>query len=99
MRAGPPSRMTLLADLVNVSARVAGLSGRHAKIAALADFLRGLAPAEAAIGVAYLAGETPQGGGGIGYALLRAAQPDAAATVAALTLTNVDAELASVVAA
>jgi DNA ligase-1 len=90
--------MTRLADLVAVSQQVADVSGRRAKIAALAAFLRGLAPEEAAIGVAYLAGETRQGGGGIGYALLRAAQPDGAAAGATLTLADVDGALDAVVA-
>ena len=89
--------MTRLADLVAVSQQVADVSGRRAKIAALAAFLRGLAPEEAAIGVAYLAGETRQGGGGIGYALLRAAQPDGAAAGATLTLADVDGALDAVV--
>jgi DNA ligase-1 len=89
--------MTRLAELVAVSDRVAAVSGRRAKIDALAAFLRALDPAEAALGVAYLAGTTRQGGGGLGYALLRAAQPGGVATEPTLTLADVDAALDAVV--
>ena len=53
--------MTLFSQLVETSQRVAGTPGRNAKINAIAQFLRTLAPGEIAIGVAYLSGETRQG--------------------------------------
>ena len=89
--------MTLLADLVTVSQRVGGNASRRAKIGEIAGFLRGLRPDEIALGTAYLAGETRQGRGGIGYALIRAASAPAAAAPA-LTLTDVDEALAGIVA-
>ncbi len=90
--------MTLLAELVAVSGRVAATSARREKIAAIAQFLRSLAPEEAALGVAYLAGEAPQGRGGIGLALLRAAGGVPGAAGASLALVDVDAALADLVA-
>ncbi len=47
-------------------------------------------PDEIRIGVKYLAGELPQGRPGIGPAVLRKADPGAAASAAALTLRDVD---------
>jgi DNA ligase-1 len=73
--------VTLLAHLVGVSERVAATSGRLSKVRALADFLRALPPEDVETAVLYLAGETPQGRIGIGYASLQAAA-DAAATIA-----------------
>jgi DNA ligase-1 len=90
--------MTLLADLVDTSRRVAETPGRNAKISAIAEFLRTLAPTEIAIGAAYLAGETRQGRTGVGYALFRDAQPTVAATEAMITLTDVDATLEAIAA-
>ncbi|HEY1325410.1 MAG TPA: ATP-dependent DNA ligase [Casimicrobiaceae bacterium] len=81
--------MTALAQLVEVSTQVGATPSRRAKIAAIAQFLRGLGRDEVPLGVAYLAGETLQGRRGIGYALIRAAQPDAPADASALALTDV----------
>jgi len=86
--------MTLLAELVETSRRVAETPSRNAKTAALAAFLRTLPPAEIETGVAYLSGETRQGRSGIGYALLRDARPVAAADGPPLTVTEVDTALA-----
>jgi ATP-dependent DNA ligase I len=83
--------MTLLADLVGTSLRVADTPSRNAKIAELAACLRKLAPAEIEIGVAYLSGEPRQGRSGIGYGLLRDAQPDASVDAPSLTIADVDA--------
>ncbi|HSV19994.1 MAG TPA: ATP-dependent DNA ligase [Casimicrobiaceae bacterium] len=88
--------MTTLAALVAVSERVGRHASRRSKIAELAAFLRALGPEEIALGVAYLAGETRQGRGGIGYALIRAAAAPPAAT-SALTLAHVDSALQAVV--
>jgi ATP-dependent DNA ligase I len=90
--------MTLLADLVETSRRVAGTSSRNAKTAEIAQCLRRLAPDEIAIAVSYLSGETPQGRSGIGYALLRDAQPAGTTDSPELTLRDVDATLAEVAA-
>src|SRR5690349_15419398 len=89
--------MTALATLVEVSERVGGNAGRKAKIGEIATFLRGLADDEIALGVAYLAGETRQGRGGIGYALIRAAHAPAA-ELPSLVLGDVDGALAAIVA-
>jgi DNA ligase 1 len=85
--------MTRLADLVRTSLVVADTSSRNAKIAELSAFLRKLAPAEIAIGVAYLSGETRQGRSGVGYGLLRDARPDTSTDTPSLTIADVDAEL------
>ncbi|MGH7507016.1 MAG: ATP-dependent DNA ligase, partial [Longimicrobiales bacterium] len=52
--------------------------------------LRGLAPPEVRIAVAYLSGDLPQGRIGIGPAAIRAAWPDYAAPTPALTLLEAD---------
>lgn len=72
--------MTALAQLVEASQRVGATSSRRAKSGAIAQFLRGLAADEIALGVAYLAGATPQGRRGMRHALIRAAHPEAAAS-------------------
>ena len=86
--------MTLLAELVETSRRVAETASRNAKTALLADCLRKLAPAEIEAAVAYLSGETRQGRSGIGYALLRDAQPATAVDAASLEICEVDSALA-----
>jgi DNA ligase-1 len=91
--------MTMLAHVVETSRRVAQTPARNAKIAELAAFLRGLAPAEIVTGVAYLSGETPQGRSGIGHALLRDATPGSAAGAPSLLITDVDTALAALAAA
>ncbi|HZW72178.1 MAG TPA: hypothetical protein VFF43_01470, partial [Caldimonas sp.] len=60
----------LLAAVVDASARVAETSSRLAKRDAIAACIRSAAPDEVEIVVAYLAGETPQGRIGVGYATL-----------------------------
>jgi len=85
--------MTLLAELVETSRRVAETSSRNAKTALLAECLRGLAAAEIEAAVAYLSGETRQGKTGIGYALLRDASPASSAVGPPLTIADVDAAL------
>jgi len=66
----PPTR---LAELVETSRAVAATRSRLQKVERLADTLRRLAPDEVAVGVAWLAGELPQGRIGVGYAALREA--------------------------
>src|SRR6266478_9224164 len=85
--------MTLLADVVATSRRVADTPSRNAKIAELAALLRTLAPAEIGIGAAYLSGEPRQGRSGIGYGLLRDARPDVVVGAPSLTIAEVDAAL------
>ena len=58
----------LLAEVVEASARVAATPARTAKIAALADLLRRLAPDEIEPAVGYLVGEPRQGRIGVGWA-------------------------------
>ena len=72
--------MTLLADVAATSHGVADTPGRNAKVADLRGISARARPRKIAIGVAYLSGDTRQGRSGIGYALLRDAQPDAART-------------------
>jgi ATP-dependent DNA ligase I len=85
--------MTRLADLVATSQRVAGTSGRLAKVTALAELLHRLAPDEIEIAVAYLSGETRQGKLGLGYAALRDARGGGDPHGEPLTLAEADAAL------
>lgn len=66
----------LLAELVEVSRRVAETSKRNEKTALVADLLRKLTPEEIGIAVPFLSGSTRQGRIGIGYATLRDASGD-----------------------
>jgi DNA ligase-1 len=85
--------VTLLNDLVETSQRVGASSARSAKVRELAAFLRTLAPDEVELAVPYLSGEIPQGRIGIGYSTLRAAASSPAATMAALSLIELDRDL------
>ena len=87
--------MTMLADVVQTSRRVADTSSRNAKVTLLAALLKKLDNAEIAIAVAYLSGDTPQGRSGIGYALLRDAHPTTSVAAPSLTLADADAALAA----
>jgi DNA ligase-1 len=89
--------MTLLSDLVTTSERVGQTSSRRTKTAEIAALLRRLEPSEVDIGVAYLAGLTPQGRSGIGYALIQAARA-APAAEPTLHLVAVDRALADIAA-
>jgi len=82
----------LLADLLAASDRVAATRSRLAKISALAECLRKLEPAEIALGVAYLSGETRQGRIGVGWAGLKDSLA-APASAPRLTLAQVDERL------
>jgi DNA ligase 1 len=83
-------RPRLLSELVDTSRGVGEYASRHSKIARIANFLRELAPEEIDIGVSYLSGATRQGRSGVGYALVRDAQPSANAGTPSLTLIEVD---------
>lgn len=78
----------LFADVVDVSKAVAGTSSRKAKVAVLADLLRGV-PADRVDRVAaYLSGIIPQGRLGVGWRSLSELPPPA--PDARLTLAEVD---------
>src|SRR5262245_39383111 len=79
----------LLADVVATSNAVAATRARSTKVAAIADLLARLAPAEVAIVVAYLSGETRQGRVGVGWATLFRVEVTPAATPT-LTVTDLD---------
>src|SRR5437870_7842214 len=81
--------MTLLAQLVATSARVAATSSRLEKIREIAACLRSMSPDEIPIGIAYLSGETCQGKLGVSFATLQAAQ-SAHASQPSLTLNEVN---------
>src|SRR5262245_25474850 len=80
----------LLAELIAASSRVAATRSRLAKPEALAEVLRRLAPAEIALGVAYLSGDTRQGKAGVGYAALQDALETPAAAAGGLTVLDLD---------
>ena len=84
--------MTLLADLVATSDRMAATSSRSAKVAALVELLRRLEPAEVAPTVALLSGEARQGRIGVGWATLAALATTPAAEPS-LTVADLDAAL------
>ena len=84
--------MTLLADLVETSSRVASTRARSAKIAALAETLAKLATDEIVPAVAFLTGELHQGKIGVGWrTAFRADVP--AADDPTLTVLDVDAAI------
>src|SRR5512139_1642921 len=88
-----------LGDLARTSAAVARASARLAKIALLADALRALAPGERGFGVAWLAGDLPQGRIGIGWAALRSAlEATAPARDEALSIADADAAFSRIAA-
>lgn len=74
--------------LAATSAQVAATSARKAKVGLLAKALRGLSPAEAEAGAAYLSGALRQRQTGVGWASLREL-PEPAAT-ATLSVADVD---------
>jgi DNA ligase-1 len=81
--------VTLFADLVGVSTRVAGTSSRLAKIRELAEFLRALEAGEVEIALPYLSGDTRQGKLSVGFAALQSARTSPADTPA-LTIADID---------
>ena len=85
----------LLADVVVASQRVSSTRSRKAKTAALAELLAEMDPIETGIGVAYLAGELPQGRIGLGYAAVYAVEVEPALDPS-LTLRQVDATLTTI---
>lgn len=81
----------LLAEVAAASQAVGAVSGRTAKIRLLADCLRGAAPGEVEVVVAWLTGRTRQRRTGLGWASLRSLPPPAATST--LTVGEVDAAL------
>src|SRR5688500_6702011 len=80
----------LLNELAEASRDVARLSGRLDKVERLADTLRRLPRDWAEVGVAYLAGDLPQGRIGVGPAAVFAAlESGSAAAAPSLTLADV----------
>jgi DNA ligase-1 len=63
--------VTRLSNVVLTSARVGATSSRLAKIGAIADCLRRIAPDEIEIAIAYLSGEIPQGKLSLGFSSLQ----------------------------
>ncbi len=82
--------MTVLADIAAVSGRVAATRSRLAKVKEIAAFLRSIDPAEIAVAIAWLSGETRQGKLGVAYAGLHAASGIAPAAAPTLELREVD---------
>ena len=85
-----------LAEIVATSAQVAGTRSRLAKTALLADCIRRLPPALVEVGVAYLAGDLPQGKLGVGYAALARLRGGATAAESTLELGEVDAAFTAI---
>ncbi|MCA8948491.1 MAG: ATP-dependent DNA ligase [Planctomycetes bacterium] len=85
-----------LSQLVATSGDVAATRSRKAKVARIAECLRGASPADASLAAVYLTGVLPQGKLGVGYALLRELRGTAAAASSTLRLREVDARFAAV---
>src|SRR5947209_7649324 len=90
--------MTLLADVVDASERVAATSSRSSKVAILAELLRRLEPNEVPICVGFLSGLPRQGRVGIGYATIYGIDARPAGDPR-LTIGDVDAAISAVQAA
>jgi DNA ligase 1 len=87
--------VTLLADLVAASNRVASTSSRSQKIAILAELLRALEPDEVATAAAFLSGLPRQGRVGVGYSTIYGVE-DAPAAEASLTIGDLDLAVAEI---
>ncbi len=85
----------LLAEVVEISRRVADTSKRLEKIGLLAELIRQLSAEEIEIAVQFLAGQTRQGRIGIGYAALRDAR-NSPADSPTLEILDVDRTLESI---
>jgi DNA ligase 1 len=90
--------VTLLAELVATSRRVADTSSRSAKIALLAGLLRGLEPAEVSSAVGFLSGVARQGRIGVGYAAAYRIEA-ASAAEPSLTIADLDATIEAIASA
>jgi DNA ligase-1 len=85
--------VTLLADVVTASQRVAATSSRSEKTAILADLLRAVQPGEVASAVGFLSGVPRQGRVGIGYSAVHGAEA-ASAAEPSLTIGDLDRAIA-----
>lgn len=83
----------LFGELARVSQAVAATSARTKKIELLSAFLGRLLPEELRVAVFYLSGDLPQGKIGIGYATVRDAAAQSAASEPSLQVLDVDAAL------
>jgi DNA ligase-1 len=81
--------VTLLADVVTASSRVAETSSRSAKIAILAELLRSLEPDEVAVATGFLTGVPRQGRIGVGYSTIYRAECEPAGEPS-LTVADLD---------
>jgi DNA ligase 1 len=90
--------MSLFADLVSTSQRVAAASARRSKVRELALFLKALPADEIETAVTFLSGEISQGKIGIAYKALHTAAANAAASDAVLSISEVDRSLAAIAA-
>src|ERR1700733_2301981 len=88
--------MSLLADLVSTSRRVATATARRAKVRELAAFLKTLPPDEIETSVHFLSGEISQGKMGIAYKTLYAASQTEAAGEPLLSIAETDRSLAAI---
>ncbi len=91
--------MTLLADLVTASNRVAETSSRSGKIALLADLLRTVDADEVPLATGFLSGVPRQGRVGIGYAAVYGIEAEPAAAAPSLTIGELDAAITEIEAA
>src|SRR5262245_52783860 len=87
--------MTLLAELVEASGRVAATSARSQKVAILAELLARLDAHEVAIATGFLSGVPRQGRVGVGYATVYGVECKPAGAPS-LTLDEVDAAIAGI---
>ena len=87
--------MTLLAELVSASDRVAETNSRSEKITILAELLRRVDAAEVPVAAALLSGVPRQGRVGIGYSTVYGLEP-APAHDASLTIAELDAAISAV---
>ena len=87
--------MTLFADVVAASDRIAASSSRSAKVAILAELLGRLDTDEIPIVVAFLSGGPRQGRIGVGYAIAYGVE-GAAATEPSLTVGEIDRAIAAI---
>ncbi|HEX6134452.1 MAG TPA: ATP-dependent DNA ligase [Longimicrobiales bacterium] len=86
----------LLTDIVAASRDTTATASRNAKIARLADLLRGAPAEEASIAVSWLSGTLRQGRIGLGPAAVRAARDVPPADAPQLTVGEVDAAFARI---
>ena len=90
--------MTLIAEVVSASERVADTSSRSRKVAILADLLKSLAASEVAIAAGLLSGLPRQGRVGVGYSTVYGVEA-AGADEPSLTVDDLDTAIAALQAA